>query len=129
MKNPLRKLKTAFQSIQWDTQRKRFIGLEVILFTSFMIGYSIIDSLFLEDYTTVRYILDPLSYTAYLICMLFIMTIFLSMFFFGGMYFQRWLTEKAARILIEKMKDNPASIFDEILNGGKPINKTRSEIP
>lgn len=129
MKNPLRKLKTAFQSIQWNTRRKRFIGLEVILFTSFMIGYSIVDSLFLEDYTTVRYILEPLEYIVYLVCMFALIGIFMSMFFFGGMYCQLWLTEKAAKVLMEKLKDNPASIFDEILNGGKPINKTRSEIP
>lgn len=120
MKNPLSKVKTAFLSIQWNTRRKRFIGLEVLLFTSFMIGYSIIDALFLEDYATVREILDPVEYTIYLTAMMILFTIFMSMFFFGGMYFQTYLTERAMKQMMEKMKNDPASIFNEILNGKAP---------
>lgn len=120
MKNPLRKLKTSFQNIQWNTRRKRFIGLEVILFTFFMFGYSVIDALFLTDYQTVKEVLDPLPYVAYTLSMLSIVGIFMAMFFFAGMYFQGFLTEKAAKKLIKTLgenKDNPRAMLNEILNG------------
>ena len=110
----LKKLKAV---VQFDTPRKRFIGLEIVLAICFYIGYQFTNTVFLTDYVTVRHTLDPLVYGAYLICMLAICGILFAMVFLGGMYCQRWITDRAAKIIMQKMKDDPGSILDLLQNG------------
>ena len=113
-KRNLKKLKSY---VQFNTRRQRFIGLEILLVSAFLIGTSIVNDIFLDNYTSVRYILNSDIYIIYSVCMLLLMVILALVFVFLGMYIQVWLTEKAATKLMEKMKEDPSAILELLQNG------------
>lgn len=114
MKNKLKKLKS---HVQFNTRRWRFIGLETLLFSVFLIGTSVVNDIFLDNYTSVRYILNSDIYLIYSACMLFLMAILASVFMLLGAYIQVWFTEKAAARLLVKLKKDPQAILDMLQNG------------
>lgn len=111
----LSKLKAVGQRI--NTHRTRFIGLEIFLMSLFLIGYSIVDALFLDDYNTVDTLLSTNEYLIYFVCILVLFAIIGAVFFFAGMYFQIWLLERGTKILMQKMEGNTSKIY-ELFEGG-----------
>ena len=82
-----------------------------------MLGYSVIDELFLQDYVGAAYNMGVLEYILYIIGMIGLMFIFVCIWILVGMYFQRWLTEKAAATLMQQVKDHPETLMG-LINGG-----------
>jgi len=115
MKSKLKKLKSC---VQFNTRRQRFIGLEILLMSAFLIGTSIVNELFLDNYTSVRFILNSDLYFIYSSCMLLLMVILALVFVFLGMYIQIWIYERATKKLTEELKKDPSGILKLIKNGG-----------
>jgi len=113
MKNKLKQLKSC---VQFNTRRQRFIGLEILLVSAFLIGTSIVNDIFLDNYTSVRYILNSDIYIIYMTCMLLLMVILALVFVFLGMYIQTWLYERATKALMAKMKEDPTAILKLLKN-------------
>jgi len=95
-------------------KRTKFIGLELLLMSTFLIGYCVIDAIFLADYESVGTILSTDVYTLYMMGMLVLIAILALVPFLAGMYFQLYLTEKVARKAIKKLvDDNPELLTTE----------------
>lgn len=99
-------------------KRTKFIGLEVLLMITFLIGYCVIDAIFLADYEPVGTILSTNVYTLYMVCMLVLIAILAMVPFLAGMYIQSYLTERVTRKALKKLVDNNPELLStqELLN-------------
>ena len=103
------KVKTA---LQFKTPRMRFIGLECFLGMLFLLGYSVIDALFLQGYSGVRQFIDPALYIVYMLSMFALFVVLGAMFFCGGMYFQNYLLNRATKKMLDEIAENPMTALE-----------------
>ena len=110
------KIRNFRPQVQLKTPRMRFVSLEIVLITIFLVGYSLIDYVFLDGYTRVSALLDPTAYMIYMICMLFLFLDMALVFIFLGMWIQRWVFERQMKKEITKIMDvMPNVSFTKIL--------------
>lgn len=85
------------------SQRMRFIGLEIFLFSLFMFGYSIVNAIFSLESTSVSELLTSSEYILYSACMFVLLAIFISIWFIAGIYFQIWSVNRMAKKMMVKL--------------------------
>jgi hypothetical protein len=109
------KLKRIFNEVktalQFKTPRMRFIGLELFLGTLFVVGYSIIEDIFLQGRPSVSTYIDPTIYLLYFVCMMILFVVLALMFFFGGMYFHKYIFIRSAKQMMKDMAENPLGLL------------------
>lgn len=77
----------------------------------FLVGYCIIDAIFLEDYMPVNNLLTINEYILYMVCMIVLIGIAGFTAFLAGTQFQTWLIKRSMIKMMDDMKNGSLNIL------------------
>lgn len=87
--------------MQFNLQARKYkmIAGEIILLVLFLLGYSFTMSLFpIVETVVTKDLMSTQEYSVYMLLMLLDLIFFVGMFFLGGIWFEKWRSEKNVKL-------------------------------